>query len=186
MSTFLSTKEVSFRPIEQTDLVKLRDWRNTLGLRMRMREYRPLSMENQKRWFESLIDSKNVMFIIEHADEPIGVCGVTNIDWKNRSAEISCHIGEEEYKTPKYYRHTFYLLCEYTFRELGLHRFRGESYVLDEGYDEWLQMFLAFGFKVDGYVRDTYWWDGKWYRSVLVAILEDEWNAVREGYLDGE
>lgn len=179
---FLNTKEVALRPVEREDLPQLRDWRNDLINRKRFREFRPLNMKNQEKWFVSLSDGKNIMFIITtDKDVPIGVCGLTYINWKNRSAEISLFIGRNECKTVSNYRHVIYLLCSYCFDELGLHRFWGEGYIID---NEWIELFKSLGFKVDGTIPDTYWWDGKWHPSAFISILENEWRDMKELYLD--
>lgn len=195
---FLETEKIRFRQIEEEDLPTLRDWRNDSELRKRMREYAPLNMLNQKNWFESLQDRKNIMFGIEarpqivqlYPDCPetikvtqprlIGICGLVHIGWKNRCAETSLYIGENNFTKREYYRHVAYLLCEYAFRELGLHRFWSEVYLID---NVWIDMYQDWGFKVDGIVRDTYWWNGKWHNSALISMIEQEWEVMREGYL---
>lgn len=50
----LKGKYVELRQVEESDLPKLRDWSNSPYIRAYTREYRPLNMLNQKRWFESL------------------------------------------------------------------------------------------------------------------------------------
>jgi RimJ/RimL family protein N-acetyltransferase len=86
----LEGKNVGLRQIEESDLPIFRDWRNSPYIRGYTREYRPLNMINQKRWFESLLtDSSDIMFAIEKRDskEVIGCCGLTYINWKEGHGE---------------------------------------------------------------------------------------------------
>jgi hypothetical protein len=62
----LEGKYVELRQIEESDLPNLRDWRNSPYIRAYTREYRPLNMLNQKRWFESLLtDQSKIMFCLK-------------------------------------------------------------------------------------------------------------------------
>ena len=89
MITLLEGKLVKFRSLEREDLEKLRDWRNSKYVKRTTREYRLLSMFNQKAWFESLHKQnppQDIMFgITNKKNKLIGVCGLTYIDWKNRA-----------------------------------------------------------------------------------------------------
>ena len=187
---FLQTDKISFRPIEQSDLSILRDWRNDPELRARTRGFRPLNMLDQEKWWEGLRDSNNIMFliqvpeIIEGLEEPvlefIGVCGLTHIDWKNRSAELSWYIGDKDDRGKGLARHIIYLLCEYAFTEIGLHRFWGEVYLID---DKIGPMYQHLGFRLDGCALETYWWNGKWWPSAYISIMDWMWEGMREKYL---
>jgi RimJ/RimL family protein N-acetyltransferase len=178
---FLSTGKIAFRQLEQEDLPQLRDWRNSLEIRNRTREFKPLNMLDQEKWFSSYAND-NIMFAIESEKKLIGVCGLTHIDWKNRSTELSWYIGDGDFKKKGLGRRIIYLLCEYCFVEVGLHRFWGEVYVIDGGL---IPMYEKLGFGIDGYVRDTYWWDGQWWPSAMISILDTEWKEIRESYLKG-
>lgn len=97
----LEGKYVKLRQIEEFDLAKLRDWANSPYIRAYTREYRPLNMLNQKRWFESLFTNRsNIMFAIEKKDdkEIIGCCGLTHINWKEGHGEVSIYIGEQKWQ----------------------------------------------------------------------------------------
>lgn len=201
---FLQTDKVAFRQLEESDLPQLRDWRNDIEVRKRAREFAPLNLLSQKRWFDSLDKRENIMFLIlgDNAgcpvysasgppeklsfktnllpEKPIGVCGVTHIDWKNRSGELSWYIGNSDFKGKRLARHINYLLCQYCFLELCLHRFFAEVYVID---DIIVPMYEHLGFKLDGLVRDTYFWDGRWYGSAFLSILSSEWETMRRQYL---
>jgi len=181
---FLETDKIGLRQLERDDLVQARDWRNQAEIRERTREYIPLNMLNQERWFESLLDRDNIMFavICKETETPtfIGVTGLTHIDWKNRSAEFSYYIGDKELRGKGYGRHVAYLLFEYGFQEIGLHRIWGEIYGVAE---EIFEIDKRLGFKLDGTLRETFFNRGKYWDSWIVSILDREWVDIRATYL---
>jgi len=184
---FLETEKIGLRQLEREDLAQARDWRNQPEIRERTREYAPLNMLNQERWFESLLDRANIMFaIVSRETSPprlIGVCGLAHIDRQNRNAEFSYYIGDVESRGRGYGRHVAYLLFEYGFGELGLHRIWGEVYGIA---GDILEIDKKLGFKVNGTLRETYFCKGKYWNSWIVSVLDSEWFAVRESYLAKE
>ena len=93
----LEGEHIRLRQIEESDL--------TNHIRAYTREYRPLNMLNQKKWFEFLLTSQsNIMFAIEKNDdkEIIGCCGLTHINWKEGHGEVSIYIGEEKWQEKGY------------------------------------------------------------------------------------
>jgi hypothetical protein len=171
--------EVAFRQIEREDLPMLRDWRNLEKVRKYCREYRWLNMVDQERWFEKASTNKvNDMFLVLANDEPIGVCGLTHINWKDRSAEVSFYlsktmnsaievaIGIEVYKMFK----------KKGFDEYNLNRLWGEAYSFNQGG---ISLALLCGFKEEGVLRQTVFWDGKYFDSVIVSMLAEEYRKAK-------
>jgi RimJ/RimL family protein N-acetyltransferase len=184
---FLNAKRIGFRQIEETDLPQLRDWRNLPEIRTRTRESLPLTMMNQKSWWNSLSDNRNIpniMFGIYKLQSPdknlIGVCGLVHIDWKNRNGEFSYYLGEDTDRGQGFGREVAYLIFEYGFRELGLHRIWAEVY---SNATDILAIDAKLGFVHEGIMRDTYWCDGKWWDSHLMSVLDSEWLELRATYL---
>jgi len=183
---FLSTDKISFRPIERDDLAMLRGWRNDPEIRQRTRERFPLNLLDQEKWWEGLRDRKNIMFLISFPAElieaylPIGVCGLTHIDWSNRSAELSWYIGDKNFRGKKLGRHIISLLNNYGFLELGLHRIFGECY----NNTDLPKVYEHLGFFIEAKMRDTYWYNGQWYGSTFFSMTDLEWNLMREKYLN--
>lgn len=172
---FLESRNVGLRPIEREDLAQMRDWRNDPEVRESFREFRPLNMQNQEKWFESLKDGRNIMFAIEKKPKRygafIGVCGLCYVDQHNRSAEISYYVGDKRWGG-KYDKEIIRLLLKYGFEELGLHRIHSESYVFaaDRSIED------ECGFKREGVRRDVVFRHGRFWNSVTFSILEDEWK----------
>ena len=127
-------KFVNLRALEKEDLENLRTWRNLKHVRKSTREYRLLNMINQKDWFESIHKNnppKDIMFgIINKKNKLIGVTGLTYIDWKNRTSEISIYLSYPKWQKKPEAKNTLELIMQYGFDELNLNRLLVEIYGL--------------------------------------------------------
>lgn len=170
-------KLVNFRSLEDNDLSKLRDWRNSKHVKRTTREYRLLNMFNQKLWFESLHKQnppKDIMFgIINKKSSLLGVCGLTYIDWKNRHAEISIYLDGINWQKRKETKDAINLLMWYGFEELGLHRLFVEIYSFVK---ETISLYESLDFHQDGVLRDNIWRNGKWWNSYIYSKLDLEFK----------
>lgn len=169
----LKGKNVILRQIEESDLESFRDWRNSDIIRPNLREYRPLNMLNQKTWFQSLSSSNHMMFAIESEKQLIGCCGLTYIDWKNGYAEVSIYIGYKKWQRKGYASDSLQLLLNYGFNELRLHRIFATifSYNIES-----IKLFEKNGFKFDGVIRESRYWNGKFYNEIIYSILSNEYK----------
>ena len=177
VSTMLEGKHVRLRQIEESDLPKLRDWRNSPYIRAYTREYRPLNMSNQSRWLSSLIiDQTNIMFVIERLEssEIIGCCGLTHINWKEGHGEVSIYIGEEKWQEKGYASDALQLLLKYGFEELRLHRIYA---IIFEYNGSSIKFFEKNGFTFEGRHRETRFWDGKFHDELVYGILDSEYSV---------
>ena len=73
-------KKVYLSSIEEKDLESLRYWRNLPDYRKYFREYREISSQMQKTWYEKVVngDKNTIMFAIRSIenDELLGCCGL--------------------------------------------------------------------------------------------------------------
>ena len=170
----LQGKYVVLRQIEESDLPKFRDWRNSPSIRAYTRGFRPLNMLNQRRWLESVFaDQNNIMFAIE-VEGVIGCCGLTNINWKEGHGEVSIYIGKESCQKKGYATDTIQLLLDYGFKELRLHRIYG---IIFEYNDASVKLFEKNGFTLEGRHREARFWDGKFHDEMVYGILDSEYDA---------
>ena len=173
----LEGKHVRLRQIEEADLPKLRDWRNSPGIRAYTREYRPLNLLNQNKWLSSLLtDQTNIMFIIEKKGdgEIIGCSGLTYLNLKEGHGEVSIYIGEEKWQEKGYASDTLQVLLKYGFWELGLHRIYAIIFEYNEAS---IKFFEKNGFKFEGRHREARFWDGRFHDELVYGILDHEYLA---------
>lgn len=170
-------KYVKLRALEEEDLKTLRDWRNSKHVRKTTREYKLLNMINQKKWFESIHTDnppKHVMFgIVGKNGKLDGVTGLTYIDWKNKHAEISIYMSNENWQKAKKAKDTVNLIIKYGFEELNLHRLWVEIFQISK---ENIELFEQMNFMKEGILRDKVWRSGKWWNSIIYSILSNEYK----------
>jgi RimJ/RimL family protein N-acetyltransferase len=175
-------KKISLRALEKDDLIQLQMWRNNEEFRKHFREYRDLSLNDQKKWFDDFVisDEKTLMFgIVENmTKELIGVCGLCCINYIHRHADLSLYIGKDNiYIDPEpegVAWGTMQVLFEYAFDRLNLHKIWCEIYEFDEKKH---QLFDKYGMHIDAELRDNYFYNGEYQNSHIYSMLEDEWRA---------
>ena len=161
----------ALRAIERSDLPLIQKWRNGEGVLPFVREYRLLSESHVEKWYDSIIsDDKFEFFIIEDEEEkPIGVSGLTYIDWVNKNADLHLAIYEHEWIDAVYAPEVLQTLSDYAFNHLNLHRLYAEVYEID--YKK-IDFFLKFGFQRDGVLRDHYYHNGSYFDSHIYSIIK--------------
>ena len=169
----LEGKNIKLLEIEEGDLEQLKEWRNSDFVRPYTRQFKPLTMTDQKNWFQSLSTSNNIMFTIVYEEILIGCCGLTYIDWKNGNAEISIYIGNKDWQRKGYASESLQLLLNYGFNELRLHRI----YAIIFDYNkESIKLFEKNGFTFDGCIKESRYWDGKYHNELIYSVLNKKDN----------
>jgi len=169
---------VGLRAIEHDDLRQCMTWRNRDDIRTRTRENRYLTMADQQRWYDSLTDpeSHDRMFMVTFDDEPVGVVGVCDINWRDRHAEISFYLGEQTVARRGITRDALHQLHLYAFRELGLHTIWAEVYAFNTpGY----ALLTSLGYHSPGVLREHVWRFGGWHDAALMQLSVVEWKEPR-------
>lgn len=170
---------IGLRAIERDDLQPLLAWRNRPEFRRYFRESRELSSRQQLEWYEATVlgDPRTRMFAIveRKAGALLGACGLCQIDWVNRTGDLSLYIGQDGlYIDELYAPDAARTVLRYGFEELGLHRIWCEIYGFDQAK---AQLLPRLGFTLDGRHRETHWSEGAWHDSLFYGILEREFRA---------
>lgn len=173
----ITGKKIYLRAIEREDLERLKEWRNLSEFRKNFREYREINTPMQEKWFDNIVvsDKNTVMFSIceRETGQLLGCCGLCYINWIYRYADFSLYIGHEEAYIDQlgYAEEACGLLIDYAFRQLNLNKLWSELYEFDT---QKIELYTNVGFKKDGYLRDNYYCDGRWWGSYIVSILHKE------------
>jgi RimJ/RimL family protein N-acetyltransferase len=141
-------------------------WRNKAEYNQFFRQVGLLTSAQQDEWFKSVHnDKKQSMFAIKKDLATIGICGLTNIDFINRKAEISCYSKdwheENEYEAISQ-------LVDVGFNSFGLHRIWAETF---ETHTCHLCVLAKLGFKEEGRLKHSYFKNGQWIDSIIHAIV---------------
>ena len=143
-----------------------------------------VSSERDKKWVEEKIfkDAKDIYLAIclKENDEMIGYLSLNNIDWRNRKVEWGgITIGEKKHRGKGYANEAAYLMLDFAFSELGIHRF----------YGHWLEANKAsimlgkkLGFKHEGVLRDSVYKNNNFNNVVVMSILKEEFEIIKDNY----
>lgn len=170
-------KKVYLKAIEREDLPYLMIWRNRPDFRKYFREYREINSDMQEKWYENKVmnDNSTIMFSIKDIEnnQLLGCCGLCYINWIHRYADLSLYIGwnNEYIDNNGYALEACELLFNYAFNELNLNKIWTEIYEFD---NKKKNLYVSMGFKVDGTLRQNYFYDGKWWNSYVLSLLKDE------------
>jgi RimJ/RimL family protein N-acetyltransferase len=131
---------------------------------------------------DDIISGRNpteIEFVIESAEPPmpIGYCRVYRVDHKNRSAEITCIIGEEAFRNKGYGPATARLLVDYCFGQLNMNRVGADSYSFNP---RGIRVLEKVGFRREGVQRQAVFKNGVYHDKVLFGLLKNEYLPDRE------
>jgi len=115
-----------------------------------------------------------VGFIIAEREtlKAVGEIVLLNIDPDNRSANIRIGLFRVADLDQGYGSEAMRLMVDYGFRTLKLHRIGLD--VLDFNTRA-VHVYEKIGFKQEGMLRDTLFYEGAYHSEILMGILESEW-----------
>jgi RimJ/RimL family protein N-acetyltransferase len=173
---------VRLRGIEEEDLEHYVSWLNDPEVRRGLAMVSPLSLADEKKWFEGIkeLPPHEKPLAIEIQPDPdqdewvfVGGCSFFAFQWQNHSAEIGIHIGEKKYWDQGFGTRVVKLLLRHGFSDLNLHRI-------------WLRVFgdnprairsyEKAGFIQEGKFREAQFLDGEYVDVMIMSVLRSEWQ----------
>lgn len=153
-------------------------WRNMPEIYKWCRQFEPRDWRAHKAWYDSLPNREDVrMYSIANETDYVGVCGLTDIDMINRSAEFSLYIAPD-FQGKGCGKAALKTLCAHGFLALGLQHIFGETF---DGNPA-AAMFEKVGFTKEGTRRSFYYREGRFIDAHLYSILAKEfrekWNLT--------
>jgi RimJ/RimL family protein N-acetyltransferase len=173
---FIEGKLIDLCPRSSKHVVYYARWKNDPIVRKYFRNMMPITLEDQKKRFESRDQrlSDHISFDIWHKKDkkPIGVIGLGYINWVNGWANAYIHIGEKEYWGKDIATEATELLLEYGFNELNLYKIHGSAAVDNIG--SW-SVAEKLGFIFEGIERDEFYVDGKYLDCKTYGLTKEDW-----------
>jgi RimJ/RimL family protein N-acetyltransferase len=173
-------ERIRLRAPERDDLPRFVRWLNDPEVRHGLLLYLPMSLAEEENWFENMLTrpaAEHPMVIeIRQEDgwQPIGNCGVHNIDGRCRSAEIGLFIGEKELWGQGYGTEVMQLLLKHAFETLNLNRLSLDVYETNPGA---IRAYEKAGFVQEGRKRQGMYLDGRYVDILIMSVLYDEWSV---------
>lgn len=173
---------VKLRAIEKEDCKLLKMLMNAASVeRMTIGWNQPVSTMMQEKWIEQYENTNTVMrWMIELNNGVIlGMVMLTDIDWKNRVAEIGIKTNPyEKERLEGDTKDALYAVIRYTFEELGLHRL--DSFLLKKNKFS-VKLNENLGFQLEGIQRAKIYKNGVWNDLCCYGFLEENYVHYEDG-----
>ena len=167
-------EKVRLRPIEGDDLPRCVKWFADPDVRHHLANYLPFSLAQEERWFEALQGrterEEALLLAIETADGVhVGNVGLSDINWKDRHAELGIVIGEKTYWGRGYGTDAIRTLLSLAFREMNLHRV---FLRVDTDNARGIRCYEKAGFQREGVLREVVFRDGVYCDQYVMSVLQ--------------
>lgn len=179
----LFSNRILLRAIEEDDLSLMAKWRSQPEVYEYFYEYLPISIRQQKNWYEKqLNDSTGINLIVaKTTGEAIGTVSIYHIDWRSRKAEWGrLLIGNPDWRSGGIGGEIEAMILEYCFEHLNLHKLYCE--VLAENKSV-ISLHKKFGFKEDGILREHAYKKGQYFDVITMSMLKAEYSQERSSGL---
>jgi diamine N-acetyltransferase len=181
----MQNAKIYFRAFEPDDYLKINLWRRDEEMfRLAGGNRYFVSSERDRQWvLDKILNNQTEIYLaicLVESDLMIGYVSLADIDYRNSRAEwTGIVIGEKEYRGQGYASQAIYLLLEYAFDELGLHRVSG-TWIPENK----VSLFVArmMGFRQEGVLRDYVFKGGKRHDLVIMSTLKSEFDQLRARY----
>ena len=174
----MSTAQVRLRPITETDLPDYVKWLNDPEVtEFTTLESGSITLEHEREWFRAISapDCSARNWAIEADGRHIGACDLVPDDL-GQQAYVGIIIGDTTAWGKGYGTAALREVLRIGFQELNLHRIRLDCHA---GNARGLRCYEKCGFRHEGIARQARFKRGRWVDVVQMAILREEWEAMR-------
>jgi len=176
LNPFLVGERIYLRPLDIDDLERCQRWINNPEITATLTMRFPMSKSQEESWISSHYkDQSNIplAIVVRNDDQHIGNCGLHSIDYVNRFAEFGIMLGEKSKWGKGYAPEAGRLIIDYGFKQLAMHRIYLHVYSHNKRAQ---RAYEKLGFIPEGILRESYFRDGRYYDTIIMAILASEWN----------
>jgi RimJ/RimL family protein N-acetyltransferase len=172
-------KRIRLRSNEHTDLPKFVEWLNDPDVRRFLAMTTPISQASEEQWFENMLKrpSEEQPLSIEikggKSWRLIGNCGLFDINWRIRSAEVGLFIGDKSRWNRGYGSEGMSLLLHHGFQTLNLNRI---FLRVDAENLGGVRAYEKAGFVCEAHMREANFREGRYCDDLSMSVLRSEWN----------
>lgn len=172
-----SGRYILLRSIEETDIVKVRYWNFDDEISRYFESRFPISLVEQKKWFESQINQSNkqkLIIIDKSTNDSIGMIGIMKIDHVNKNCEVGVTIGERDFWGKAHGKEALKLTLDYLFLQINMQTIYAT--IIEENIRS-INFFKKFGFVQNGLLKDMVYKDGKYQSYVWMSIQKENYQT---------
>jgi RimJ/RimL family protein N-acetyltransferase len=177
---FLVGEKVVLRGAQRSDMEAYRAWLDNPAVTEYLEMgWRPTSDRDLEDTFNLLTQASDaVAFVIvdKETDRPVGTCGLYLIQWVARRSQFNILIGEPDAWNRGFGTEALCLLVAYGFDRLNLESISLGVNAENKGA---IRSYEKAGFTHEGRRRKFVYRNGKYYDSLMMSILREEYEANR-------
>ena len=133
------------------------------------------TLDGERKYLEENSNPEATFVIVTLEDNKmIGTVSLEDINWINRTATLGIFIGDKEFRSKGYGTEAIRLILEYGFKYMNLYNIKLD---LMEFNERALKCYEKCGFKEYGRRRKCKFLNGKYYDSISMDILADEFTG---------
>ena len=175
-NAFLIGPTIYLRPLEKDDAPVIAPWYNDPEVLRFMGTVRPTAVAAEEAFIAGLNASPmepTLGIVVRETDRLIGVTGLAKTDVRHRHAMFGIGIGDKSAWGKGHGTEATRLLVQYAFETLNLNRVWLTVY---EYNPRGIRAYEKAGFRVEGRLRQDCFREGRYWDSVLMAILREDWK----------
>jgi len=169
---------ITLRELLVEDKDRILSWRNLPHVHRYMYTERTITPEEHDRWFAGVrSDATKKYWVICSDDVGIGIANLYDISHQHKRCSWAFYLASEDVRGKGIGGCVEYLVMSHVFDEQLLNKLCCEVFLANEAV--W-QMHMRFGFQREALYRQHIFKDGQFHDVVALAILRDDWLAIRE------
>ncbi len=174
-------EDFRLRPLEEADLEKMLEWRNSPRIMEVMFTDGPITAEEHRSWYERLKASDDSLCLVfEFLGRPAGVVNIVRIDRRNGRCCWGFYLGESA--LPGGSGTVMGVLAlEYVFKSLGMRKLCGEVLAFNTRS---ISFHKKLGFTEEGRLTRHVLKNGKYEDVVVLALFSESWTAAGQKLKD--
>jgi len=179
-------KKIYLRPLEREDAATFTPWVNDHEVTRTLLLHRPMSLAQEEEFIERAAQSQqDVVFgiALRKDDRLIGDTALHRVQSRTRSAGFGIMIGDKTEWNKGYATEATALVVGYGFDTLNLNRIWLHVFEDNPGGK---RAYEKVGFRVEGVLRQENYRDGRYWDTIVMGLLREEWNRRARGTSGGK
>jgi UDP-4-amino-4,6-dideoxy-N-acetyl-beta-L-altrosamine N-acetyltransferase len=166
----------ALRDVGMDDKELIYSWRNHPETAKYMYTDHDINPEEHERWLRKVLNDRSCRYWILQSDgQDVGVLSITQIDQHNRRCYWAFYL-DPELRGKGVGSFAEISVLRYVFDELQFNKLCAEVLGFNQPV---VEMHKRFGFVQEGLMRKHIFKQGQWHDVVAIAILREEWEAIR-------
>ena len=180
MNPFLIGTKIYLRPLEREDAPLFVVWLNDREVTRTLLVSRPINLQAEVEYLENAYKSEHDTVLgiaVKETDKLVGSTGLQRMDFSNRHVRFGIFIGEKEEWGKGYGTEATLLMTQYAFETLNMNRVWLHVFADNE---RGIRAYERVGFTREGVLRQESYREGRYWNTITMAILREEWDARKQ------